>query len=33
MDWNRVEGNWKLFKGRVKELNWTPSMGPRGPVS
>jgi uncharacterized protein YjbJ (UPF0337 family) len=19
MDWNRVEGNWKQFKGRVKE--------------
>lgn len=19
MDWNRIEGNWKQFKGRVKE--------------
>jgi uncharacterized protein YjbJ (UPF0337 family) len=21
MDWNRVEGNWKQFKGKIKE-NW-----------
>ncbi len=19
MDWNRIEGNWKMFKGKVKE--------------
>jgi hypothetical protein len=24
MDWNRIEGNWKQFKGRAKE-KWGPA--------
>jgi hypothetical protein len=26
MDWDRVEGNWKQFKGRVKEKWGNPPM-------